>query len=76
MTCFILSQFRVRSDSNHTVMIGQSRGYELGLLISNPSLFPLYYVASPGGLFSMIEKYRSPLPAKIRNSTTSFPSLD
>lgn len=62
--------------TNHTTVIEQSWGNQLGVLISNPALFPFYFVASPGGLFTMVEKYRSPLCANIRNSTTFLPSLD
>lgn len=64
------------SDANLTAIMGQSRGCQLGLLMSTPLLFPLYLVAFTGELFSMVEKYRSPLPATMRNPITSLLSLD
>lgn len=55
----------MRTDSNHTVLIGGSRGYLLSLLPANPSLcsFPRWAVLHDC-------KLHKSLPAKVRDSPT------
>lgn len=62
------------SDAILTAMMGQSRGCQLGLLMSTPPLFPFYFVAFTGELFSMVEKIQKS-PACHDEKSHHFSSL-